>query len=156
MRRLSAAKHAPKSSPPGDTALDHWQRLRKDRLSNAAAIAAVLAMAAALLSWLNVLFTGPLPQTHGNPLYWALMIPCAWWASDLTRFRPGAVIVMRLMFILAPLLASIALLQSKDTRPDAILAPAVLFALAYTMAAAGALCYRRSLLRREGPSRLRR
>ncbi|MDZ5650421.1 hypothetical protein [Nitrospirillum sp. BR 11828] len=156
MRRRSAAQHAPKGGRPGDTALDYWQRLRKDRLSNAAAIAAVLAMAAALLSWLNVLFTGPLPQTRGNPLYWALMIPCAWWASDLTRFRPGAVIVMRLMFILAPLLASAALLQMNNTRPDEIVAPAVLFALACTTAAAGALCYRRSLLRREGPSRLKR
>ncbi|TWB43281.1 hypothetical protein [Nitrospirillum pindoramense] len=156
MRRRSAAKHNSKGGGPGDTALDHWQRLRKDRLSNAAAIAAVLSMVAALLSWLNVLFTGPLPQTRGNPLYWALMIPCAWWASDLTRFRPGAVIVMRFMFIMAPLLASITLLQSEDTRPDSILAPAILFALACTMATVGALCYRRSLLRREGPSRLRR
>jgi hypothetical protein len=70
---------------------DYWQRLRKDRRSNAAAILATIAAIAATMTVISVTIEGGVAESRANPLYWLLMVPMVWWVTGLTSFEPRAV-----------------------------------------------------------------
>lgn len=64
----------------------YWQRLRRDRRSNAAAILGAVAALSGTLGLVAALVGGTHHVARADPLYWLLMLPMVWWVSDLTRF----------------------------------------------------------------------
>lgn len=130
----------------------YWQRLRRDRRSNIAALLAILAALAATLSVVALAVPGSHADSRGSPLYWALMLPMAWWGSGLTTFAPRYVRVWKPVLALAVLAAGASLLLALRREAGwGIWAAAFGVTLA---AAAGSLALLRgSLLAREGPAR---
>jgi hypothetical protein len=129
---------------------EYWQRLRKDLRSNWAAGLAAIAALAATVSLIAVLVKGTHYQARGNPLYWVLMLPGAWWVNRLAAFEPRAVRWWRPFLLLSVVVAAAALIATAraDRRPAAV-------AFFITLLAAGASLglRRNSLVEREGPAR---
>ncbi len=130
----------------------YWQRLRRDRRSNIAAGLGVLAALAATLSVVALAVPGPQSVARGNPLYWLLMLPMAWWGSGLARFEARPVRWWKPVLALSCLLScgtlAMVLARGEDSTAQAI-------ACGVTLLAAGASLWllRGSLVALEGPAR---
>ena len=134
------------------TDLSYWQRLRKDSPSSWAAGLAVVASAAALLAAIGLLVPGTPTQARANPLYWALLLPFAWWGSGLAAFEPRAVRLLAPFTYAAPIIALCCLLIAQSR--GLAWTPWAVATVASVLAAVGSRwSYAYSLLRREGPSR---
>lgn len=81
-----------------------WQRLRRDKRSGFAAFLTVIAWVPVVVA--IVMLSAPASQAaaRGNPLYWLLLVPFAWWGASLTRYEAWAVRSIRPTQILAPVL----------------------------------------------------
>ncbi len=131
---------------------DYWQRLRKDRRSNAAAICGAIAALAATMTVISVTVDGGVAESRANPLYWLLMLPMAWWVTGLTSFEPRAVRAWKPALATA---CAVGLMAAALTMRAADNWTAQTVACAVTLIAATAslLLYRGSLVQREGPAR---
>ena len=130
----------------------YWQRLRRDRRSNVAAVLAILAALAATLSVVALAVPGSHAASRGNPLYWALMLPMAWWGSGLTTFSPRAVRLWKPVLALSVLAAGTSLLAALRQEADWAIW-AVAFGITLAAAAGSLALLRGSLVAREGPAR---
>ncbi|WP_019998827.1 hypothetical protein [Aureimonas ureilytica] len=130
---------------------EYWQRLRRDRRSNAAAILAAAAALFGTLGVVAVLLDGP-HAPHASLFSWLLMLPMAWWVGDLTRFTARAVRLWTTAMLLSIAGASFGLLGA-ITRSDDSLIPLLNFSLAILAAVASLALRRGSLVEREGPAR---
>lgn len=130
----------------------YWQRLRKDRRSNAAAMLAALACLTATVSIISIAVGGTHYQSRANPLYWILMLPMVWWVSGLSRFEPRSVRLWRPALALASIASLVAAAVAMHAAGPWI---GQTIACAVTLAAAttSLLSYRGSVVDREGPSR---
>ena len=131
---------------------DYWQRLRKDRRSNAAVLLTALAALISAVSMTMVVVPGTHYAARGNPLYWLILVPVAWWVNSLAAFEPGAVrswnAVLALVCVSGGACLVLAILAGQDV-------PLNVIAFAATLAAAtGSVIVRRgSMVAREGPAR---
>lgn len=130
----------------------YWQRLRKDGASNLAGGALILAAIAATLEILDVLLAPSRGTDRTNPLYWALLLPVAWWGTAISSFSPWAARTMRPAAIVIPLVCVVVLLFVIQSGGALAL---TLVALLIAVAGSGIclLSLPRSLLQREGPDR---
>ena len=131
----------------------YWQRLRRDKASGLAALFAIGACGVTLIGLIELLLPGSQASHRGNPLYWILLLPFGWWGVELVNYTP------RTSWTLVPALAvgpGVALICCAATSLSSIsdnrswgivMGFSVLFGLL------GAVSYRRSMLRREGPAR---
>ena len=130
----------------------YWQRLRKDRRSNAAVLLAALACLTATISLISITVGGTHYRSRTNPLYWTLMLPMVWWVIGLTGFEARYVRMWMPVLVLASgvsiVVASVSMYAVGSWTGQTI-------ACAVTLAAAAAslLTYRGSLVEREGPAR---
>jgi hypothetical protein len=130
----------------------YWQRLRKDRRSNAAAIGAAIAALAATMTVISVTVQGGVTESRGNPLYWLLMLPMAWWVNGLTSFEPRAVRLWKPALAVASgtsVVAAALAMRSAGTWTGQTVACAVTLGAT----AASLILLRGSLVEREGPAR---
>ena len=72
-----------------------WQVLRRDKRSALVVFLVIVAGLASLLAVLGVLLHTSRPGDRASPIYWALMLPFAWWAASLANYTPWAVRVLR-------------------------------------------------------------
>ena len=130
----------------------YWQRLRRDRRSNAAVLLAALAALAGTISVISISVEGTQYQARANLLYWLLMAPMVWWVVGLTTFAPRYVRLWTPALALACLASIVAALA---TMREAGGWTAQTIACVVTLAAAAAslLARRGSLVEREGPAR---
>lgn len=132
--------------------MNYWARLRKDQPSNWAVGLAIVAVLAAALAILGLAVPGAQAESRANPLYWAILLPMAWWGSGVAAFEPRPVRILAVVTYAAPVVAAICLFTAvaRDRGWTIWLASAVIA----TAAATGSrLAYGRSLLKHEGPSR---
>jgi hypothetical protein len=130
----------------------YWQRLRKDRRSNAAAIFAAITVLAATLTVISVTIEGGVAESRANPLYWLLMLPGVWWVTGLTSFEPRAVRLWKPALAVTcgtSTIAAIVAMRATGTWT----AQTVACAVTLIAATASLLLYRGSLVEREGPAR---
>lgn len=132
--------------------MTYWSRLRKDAPSNWAAGLATVAVIAALLSVIDLSVPGSQTESRRNPLYWGLMLPVVWWASELSGFEPRPVKTLAAVTYAAPAVAVLCLGLSY-AQDRAWTLPLISAIVAGAAAIGSRMCYRRSLLYREGPSR---
>jgi hypothetical protein len=115
---------------------------------------AILSVLAATLALLGLVVTGGQAEARGNPIYWLILAPVAWWGGGLSGFGARQVRLMMPAVIVAPLLA-VACLAIAYTRGETITLWAVATVVAIITALACRIFYDRSLLKREGPDRWR-
>lgn len=130
----------------------YWQRLRKDRRSNAAAICAAIAALAATMTVISMTVQGGVAESRANPLYWLLMLPAMWWLTGLTSFEPRAVRLWKPALAVATgasVVAAALAMRAAETWTGQTVACTV----TPIAAAASLLLYRGSLVQREGPAR---
>ncbi len=132
--------------------LAYWARLRVDARSSWAGGLALVAVLAAALALIGLLVDGGQAQSRSNPLYWIVLAPVIWWGSGLMGFEARYVRAMGPLLVVAPSVAgvclAIAVSQGREWMPWLIAA-----VIAGATALVSRLCYRDSLLRREGPAR---
>ncbi|MBP0491981.1 hypothetical protein [Roseomonas indoligenes] len=130
----------------------YWQRLRKDRRSNAAAILATVAAVAANTALLAAAFPGTHYEARANLLYLPLMLPMAWWVLGLKDFEARPVRLWRPAMAVCGLVSAGSLLvhlyQGRDW-----MVPAIVLGITLAAAAASLLLLHGSLMDREGPAR---
>ncbi len=130
----------------------YWQRLRRDKRSNAAALLAALAALAGTLTVISLSIGGTHYDSRANPLYWVLMVPMIWWVTGLTSFEPRHVRLWRPGLALActtSLIATAVAMRAAGTWTGQTVACAVTL----IAAAASLFLYHGSLVQREGPAR---
>ena len=128
----------------------YWQRLRRDKPSGLAALFAIGACGVPLLGLIELLLPGSQASHRASPLYWGLLLPFGWWGVELVNYTPrtSRTLVPSLAVGPAGALACAAMMPSAgDDMAWIILGLSASFGLL------GAVSYRRSLLRREGPAR---
>jgi len=130
----------------------YWQRLRRDRRSNAAVLLAALAALAATISVISISVGGTQYQARANPLYWLLMAPMLWWVVGLTTFAPRYVRLWTPALAVA-CLASVAAAAATMHEAGDWTAQTIACAVTLAAAAASFLVRRGSLVEREGPAR---
>lgn len=130
----------------------YWQRLCGDRPSTATALLAIASGVAAIVALVVLVVGGSQMQARGNPLYWALLVPFAWWGSSLAYYEPWAVRLLKPSLVGWPLLAT-AVLVMAYRRQESETATAVSLAISVVCSICAASAYRNSLLRCEGPAR---
>ncbi|USU09726.1 hypothetical protein NF700_05490 [Sphingomonadaceae bacterium OTU29MARTA1] len=131
---------------------EYWARLRVEPRSQWAAGLAVIAGLAVTLAVIGLLVPGNHFESRANPLYWLLMLPLVWWASELMGFEPLAVQIMPWVTSLAPLGSAICLAVAFSIgEPWQIWL--VDFIICICASIGSRMTYRDSLLQREGPSR---
>ena len=130
----------------------YWQRLRKDRRSNAAALLAALTCLTATISLISLTVGGTHYQSRGNPLYWLMMAPMLWWVIGLAGFEARYVRLWIPALVLASgvsIVAAAVAMHAAGSWTEQTIACAVTLAAAV----ASLLTYRGSLVDREGPAR---
>ena len=88
---------------------EEWQQLRKDRRSAIVVGAVIIAGLAATLALLGILLGNSRGADRSTPLFWALLLPFAWWAASLANYTPWAVRVLRPAAALFVLIAFVSL-----------------------------------------------
>ncbi|MBB4000206.1 hypothetical protein [Aureimonas pseudogalii] len=141
-----------KRSASRRTDAEYWQRLRRDRRSNAAVILAAVAALFGTLGVITALVDGPHHAPSAGFLSWLLMLPMAWWVGDLARFTARAVRLWTSALLLSVGGAGLGLAFAL-LRGDALLVPLLSFGLAVPAALASLALRRASLVEREGPAR---
>lgn len=134
------------------TDLAYWSRLRKDKLSNWTVGLAFLSFFVATQFLINLTISGTHYQSREKPLYWAILLPVVWWTILVMGFHPHGVKLLTPVTYLAPLV-TIGCAAYSVTHNGTWVWPSIAVAVSVGTAVASRLCYRRSLLRREGPSR---
>jgi len=130
----------------------YWQRLRKDRRSNAAALLAALAALVGTLTVISLTVGGTQYQSRANPLYWLLMVPMLWWVTGLTSFEPRHVRLWKPALAIACIASAVAAFVAMRAA-GTWTAQTVACAVTVLAAAASLFLHRGSLVQREGPAR---
>lgn len=130
----------------------YWQRLRKDKPSSLAAGMAMLCILLATVGLIIILVPGTHAEARGNPLYWLLMLPTAWWASSLAYFESKTAWTVRPALVLGPAVCATNMLWERLRGTDLTINIGVLV-ISIACAIFGEIAYRRSLLKLEGPAR---
>jgi len=130
---------------------EYWQRLRKDPRSNWAAGLAAIATLAATVSLVALLVQGTHYQARGNPLYWALMLPAAWWVSGLTGFEAKYVRLWKPILLLAVVIAGAVPFAGVGRSDWSFMVGA--FVVTLVTAATSLFLLRGSMVAVEGPAR---
>ncbi len=126
---------------------EHWQKLRKDKQSALVVLLVIAAALAAILAAIGVLLGSSRNTDRANPVYWALILPFAWWAASLANYTPWAVNSLRPAALVATLIALASLAAALATQSD--VTPWIIAAsVAAPCAIAGAYLYPRTLLAR--------
>lgn len=141
-----------KRPTPGRRDAAYWQRLRRDRRSNAAAILGAIAALSGTLGLIAALVEGTPHEARANPLYWILMLPMVWWVSDLTQFSARAIRFWTAAMLLSCAGAAFGLVLGMAGSQDVML-PLVNVVVCVLAAAASLVLRRGSLVDREGPAR---
>ncbi len=127
--------------------LEARKKLRKDKRSALTVLLVIAAGIAAILALIALL----LPPTHStdraNPLYWALLLPFAWWAAALAAYAPWATRTLRPAAAIAALTTLATLATATATQPD-ITPWLIATGIATPSALAAASLYPKSLLAR--------
>ena len=124
---------------------EHWQKLRKDKRSALVVMLVIVAALAAILAAIGILLGSSRNTDRSNPLYWALILPFAWWAASLANYTPWAVNTLRTAAVVATLIALASLAAAAATQPH--VTPWVVAAvIAAPCATVGAYLYPRTLL----------
>ena len=126
---------------------DAWQRLRKDKRSAFVVLLIIAAGIAAILAFIGVLLGPSRAGDRANPLYWALLLPFAWWAAALANYTAWAVKILRSAAAIAALsvLLSLGIAANRGLN----LTPWLLATLvAIPCAAIGAILFPKTLLSR--------
>ena len=122
-----------------------WQTLRKDKRSALIVLPIITAGVAAILGLIGVLLGPSRSGDRANPMYWALLLPFAWWAESLANYTPWATRHLRSASVVAVVTAIVSLAAASrsgaDQTPWLIAAGITLGA-----ASAGLLLYPNSLL----------
>jgi hypothetical protein len=134
------------------TDAQYWQRLRRDRRSNAAVILAALAALFGTLGVITALVDGPHHAPRAGLLSGLLMLPMGWWVGDLTRFTARAIRLWTSALLLSIAGAGLGLAFAL-MRGDTLLVPLLNIGLAVPAALASLVLRRGSLVEREGPAR---
>ena len=130
----------------------YWQRLRKDRRSNAAALLAALAALVGTLTVISLTVGGTPYESRANLLYWLLMVPMLWWVTGLTSFEPRHVRLWKPALAIACIASAVAAFVAMRAA-GTWTAQTVACAVTVLAAAASLLLHRGSLVQREGPAR---
>ncbi len=124
---------------------EHWQKLRKDKRSALVVMLVIVAALVAILAAIGILLGSSRNTDRSNPLYWALILPFAWWAASLANYTPWAVNTLRIAAVVATLIALASLAAAAATQPH--VTPWVFAAvIAAPCATVGACLYPRTLL----------
>ena len=86
-----------------------WQKLRRDKRSALVVLLVIAAGIAATLALIGVLLGSSRATDRSNPIYWALLLPFAWWAASLANYTGWAVSTLRPAAIVASLVALLSL-----------------------------------------------
>jgi len=122
------------------------QPLKRDRRAAVVVLSAIAAMLLAAVAVVLVLTGGT--QGRGTALYWLVMLPLAYWATQLAAYAPTALRWLRATTWLAPFLSGAALGLSLRFAPPATAACGVLFAACAVATAISLFAFRGSLLER--------
>ena len=130
----------------------YWQRLRRDKASGLAALFATGACGTALVELIELLLPGSQASHRGNPLYWGLLLPFGWWGVELVNYAPRTSWTLRPALWAGPLIALVCAVISLSLGGDSTPWSGA-SVLSVLFGSLGAVFYRRSVLRREGPAR---
>jgi hypothetical protein len=125
---------------------------RKDGRSNAAVLLTACAIVVSAVWLTMVTVPGTQYAARGNPLYWLILLPVAWWVSSLAACEPHAIRWWKPALALACTISTTCLVLAVAAEQGVTLNAA---GCAVTLAATvGSLvAYRGSLVAREGPAR---
>ena len=130
----------------------YWQRLRRDKASGLAALLAIGACGVALVALIELLLPGSQASHRGNPLYWGVLLPFGWWGVELVNYTPRAAWTLVPALGIGPAVALACAALSLLSGSNSTLWVGA-FGLSVLFGVLGAMFYRRSMLRREGPAR---
>ena len=131
---------------------NYWQRLRRDKASGLAALLAIGTCGVALVALIELLLPGSQVSHRGNPLYWGLLLPFSWWGVELVSYTPRTSWTLVPALAIGPAVALVCAVTSLFSGSDGI--PWLgAFGLSALFGMLGAIFYRRSMLRQEGPTR---
>ena len=106
----------------------------------------------ALVALIELLLPGSQASHRGNPLYWGLLLPFGWWGVELVNYTPRTSWTLVPALGIGPAVALACALASLSLGSDS--PPWVgAFGLSALFGVLGAVFYRRSMLRQEGPAR---
>lgn len=131
---------------------EYWQRLRRDKRLTATGLLAIFAWLVPCVAVNVLMFPGSPSQARGNPIYWLVFAPLAWWATALSGYEPRPVRFLKLALVGALIAAAMVALAATVMAQDAT-SFWVATAASAVAAAAGWFLYRGSMLEREGPAR---
>ncbi len=94
-----------------------WQILRRDKRSALTVLLVIAAGIAALLALIALLLGPTRVHDRTSPLYWALLLPFAWWAASLAAYNPWATRTLRPAAAIAALTTLAALAAATATQP---------------------------------------
>lgn len=122
-----------------------WQTLRKDKRCALIVLLIITAGVAAILGLIGVLLGPSRSGDRANPVYWALLLPFAWWAASLANYTPWATRHLRSAGVVAVVTAIVSLAAASRSGADQT--PWLIAAgIAMGAATAGLLLYPNSLL----------
>jgi hypothetical protein len=100
-------------------------RLKRDRRSAVVILSAIAAMLTAVVIWLLLLSDKSPAGTRGQPVYWMLMVPLAFWAIQLASYTPWTLRRLRVAQTAAPILAGLGVGAAAWTGSPALTVTAV-------------------------------
>lgn len=133
----------------GRESAEAWQVLRRDKRSALVVLVVIVGGLASLLAVLGVLLHAARAADRSSPLYWALMLPFAWWAASLANYAPWAVRVLRPAAVLT-IVASLLALMVAAGQTTALVPWIVAAAVAVSCGTAGVFLFPGSLLSNRG------
>lgn len=131
----------------------YWQRLRRDKPSGFAALAAVGSCGLVLVEVIDLVLPGSQGMHRATPLYWALLIPFAWWAINLVNYDRRVSRTLIPACIIAPLVAIACVVVDEVLAAGGSRLSWLVALASVILAFLAVFFYRRSLLMVEGPAR---
>ena len=114
-------------------------------------LSTIVAVLLTIVNWLLLVSADSVTVTRTKPIYWALLLPFAYWAVQLAAYVPWALRWLGAVRLSAPVVCCLCVVANAWTGAPTMTGSVVLFGLCLGATLSGHYALRGSLL--EGPDR---